>query len=45
MCNRRAAYWAFLTLRMDFGAAHGAGRNLRDGMSAQRAAALGPKPA
>jgi hypothetical protein len=41
----RAAYWASLTLRMGCRIVIGAGWILRDGMTAQRAAALGPAPA
>lgn len=44
MMTGRAAYWASLTLRTGCRAI-GAGWNLRDGMTAQRAAALGPVPA
>jgi hypothetical protein len=40
----RAAYWASLALRMGCRTAIGAGWTLRDGMTAQRAAALGPVP-
>lgn len=40
----RAAHWASLALRMGCRTASGAGWNLRDGMTAQRAAALGPEP-
>jgi hypothetical protein len=41
----RAAYWAPPTLRMGCRTSIGAGWNLRDGMTAQRTAALGPDPA
>jgi hypothetical protein len=40
----RAAYCASLALRMGCRTVLGAGWNLRDGMTAQRAAALGPAP-
>ncbi len=40
----RAAYWASLPLRTGCRFVTGAGWNLRDGMTAQRAAALGPVP-
>ncbi len=45
MMTGRAAYWASLALRMGCRTTIDAGRDLRDGMTAQRAAALGPKPA
>ncbi|HET6711064.1 hypothetical protein [Amycolatopsis sp.] len=38
----QTAYWTSLSFRT--GSAIDAGRNLRDGMTAQRAAALGPVP-
>ncbi|MEV6874697.1 hypothetical protein [Amycolatopsis sp. NPDC051128] len=41
----RAAYWPSLALKMDCRSVIGTGWNLRDGMTAQRAAALGPAPA
>ena len=41
----RAAYWAPLILRMGCRTVSGTGRELRDGLTAQRAAALGPVPA
>ncbi|WP_370968614.1 hypothetical protein [Amycolatopsis sp. cg9] len=44
MITGRAAFWASLVLRMDCRPLIGAGRILRDGMTAQRAAALGPEP-
>ncbi|MBE8517550.1 hypothetical protein ILP97_08540 [Amycolatopsis sp. H6(2020)] len=37
------AYWTSLSFRTDC-TAFDAGRNLRDGMTAQRATALGPLP-
>jgi hypothetical protein len=40
----RAAHWASLALRTGCRTAIGAGWILRDGMTAQRAAALGPAP-
>lgn len=40
----RVAYWASLALRMGCRTRIGAGWNLRDGITAQRAAALGPVP-
>ena len=40
----RAAYWASFTLKMGCRSVTGAGWNLRDGMTAQLAAALGPAP-
>lgn len=45
MLSRWAAYWASLILRMVCRAVSGTGREFRDGMTAQRAAALGPVPA
>ena len=45
MITCRAAHWAFTAPRMGCRTAIGAGRNLRDGTTAQRAAALGPVPA
>ena len=45
MLSRWAAYWASLILRMVCRAVSGTGREFRDGMTAQRAAALGPAPA
>jgi hypothetical protein len=41
---RRGARWAFLIPTMGCRTGLGAGRDLRDGMTAQRAAALGPAP-
>jgi hypothetical protein len=40
----RAACWTFLSPRTGCRTGDDAGRNLRDGMTAQRAAALGPVP-
>lgn len=45
MTTGRAATRASLTLRMRYRRGVGAGWNLRDGMTARRAAALGPEPA
>lgn len=42
MITDRAAYWLSTTPRTGCRTVSGAGRNLRDGMTAQRAAALGP---
>ena len=44
MITNRAAYWPFTTMRMGCREVSGTGRELRDGMTAQRAAALGPVP-
>ena len=44
MLTGRAAYGASLALRMGCRTTACAGRDLRDGMTAQRAAALGPAP-
>ncbi len=44
MITDRAAYWPSTTLRMGCRTVIGAGRDLRDGMTAQCAAALGPVP-
>jgi hypothetical protein len=44
MMTDRAAYWLSTTLRMGCRTVPGTGRELRDGMTAQRAAALGPAP-
>jgi len=44
MITGRAAFWASLVLRTGCRVPIGAGRILRDGMTAQRAAALGPEP-
>ncbi|WP_206790003.1 hypothetical protein [Amycolatopsis sp. MtRt-6] len=43
MMKVQNAYWTSLSLRTGCTAID-AGRNLRDGMTAQRAAALGPVP-
>jgi hypothetical protein len=40
----RTAYWASFALKIGCDPVIGAGWNLRDGMTAQRAAALGPAP-
>ncbi|WP_290062632.1 hypothetical protein [Amycolatopsis solani] len=45
MITTWAACRASLILRMDCRVPSGAGRTLRDGMTAQRAAAPGPEPA
>lgn len=45
MITGRAAYWTSLILRTRCRIVIGAGWTLRDGMTAQRAAALGPLPA
>jgi hypothetical protein len=45
MLSRWAAYGASLIPRTGCCAVSGTGRYLRDGMTAQRAAALGPVPA
>lgn len=41
MVEHRGTCWAFLPSLMGRDRAHGAGRDLRDGMTAQRAATLG----
>lgn len=45
MLSRWVAYWASRTLRMGCCVVLGTGRELRDGMTAQRAATLGSSPA
>lgn len=44
MITGRAAYWLSMALRAGCRTVFGAGRDLRDGMMAQCAAALGPEP-
>jgi hypothetical protein len=40
----RTAYWASFALKTGYRTVIDAGRDLRDGMTAQRVAALGPAP-
>jgi hypothetical protein len=44
MISTRAAYWLSMALRTGCPPVISAGRDLRDGMTAQCAAALGPVP-
>ncbi|MEV4057477.1 hypothetical protein AB0J55_40265 [Amycolatopsis sp. NPDC049688] len=44
MITKRAAYWLSMAIRTGCRTVFDAGRDLRDGMTAQCAAALGPVP-